>query len=218
MNTSVKLCRVCKRPHPLSDFQKMTSAKDGLQPRCRTCQKEAHDKSYHKHRDKTLARQKKYQSEHRAQYRIIAMRYKRKHIDEIRENDRNRKKQRRRIDPEFLQKERLLRRQHYRSDKLKNPDLVRLKGRFSRHQYRTRKRSASGTHTIADIRHQYRVQKGFCYYCKCALGEIYHVDHVIPLSRGGSNDPSNLVISCPTCNTSKGAKLPSEWPQGGRLL
>jgi 5-methylcytosine-specific restriction endonuclease McrA len=33
-----------------------------------------------------------------------------------------------------------------------------------------------------------------------------HIDHVIPMSRGGSDDLSNLVLSCSTCNEAKGAK------------
>lgn len=30
------------------------------------------------------------------------------------------------------------------------------------------------------------------------------IDHVQPLSRGGSNDISNAVLCCPTCNHKKG--------------
>jgi 5-methylcytosine-specific restriction endonuclease McrA len=43
------------------------------------------------------------------------------------------------------------------------------------------------------------------------VGDKYHVDHVVPLSRGGSDGPENIVISCPRCNCSKSSKLPEEW-------
>lgn len=82
----------------------------------------------------------------------------------------------------------------------------------------TRKRGAEGSHTATDIRIQYENQKGKCYYCGEFTGKKYSVDHVIPLSRGGSNDPSNLVIACPSCNSAKKDRLPHEWPEGGRLL
>lgn len=82
---------------------------------------------------------------------------------------------------------------------------------------RARKRAAPGTHTSRDIKQQYERQKGKCYYCGCKLTR-YHVDHIIPLIRGGSNGPDNLVITCHTCNEKKGSKLPHEWPEGNRLL
>ena len=51
-----------------------------------------------------------------------------------------------------------------------------------------------------------------CYWCgKRLYGRKWHMDHVIPLSKGGSHVSSNLVKSCESCNTSKGGKLPAEW-------
>lgn len=38
-----------------------------------------------------------------------------------------------------------------------------------------------------------------------------HIDHVIPRSRGGTDDMDNLAVSCAPCNLSKGDKLLSEW-------
>lgn len=83
-------------------------------------------------------------------------------------------------------------------------------------QRRARKREAQGNHTTEDVQRQYEAQKGKCHYCKVDVGDAYHVDHVIPLSRGGSNGPENIVIACPFCNCSKGNKMPHEWVRGGR--
>jgi 5-methylcytosine-specific restriction endonuclease McrA len=76
-----------------------------------------------------------------------------------------------------------------------------------------------GTHTIQDVINQYARQRGHCYYCRCkvAWGK-HHVDHIIPLIRGGMNTADNLVITCPTCNLRKREKRPHEWLDGGRLL
>ena len=35
-------------------------------------------------------------------------------------------------------------------------------------------------------------------------------DHLIPLSRGGTNDWTNVVAACSPCNTRKGNRLPEE--------
>lgn len=43
-----------------------------------------------------------------------------------------------------------------------------------------------------------------CQYCgKHPPNCILHVDHVIPLSKGGDNDPSNLITACDSCNLGK---------------
>lgn len=49
-----------------------------------------------------------------------------------------------------------------------------------------------------------------CAYCG-ASGVPMHLDHVVPRSRGGPDDPTNLVTACAPCNLSKNDLLPSEW-------
>jgi biotin operon repressor len=49
-----------------------------------------------------------------------------------------------------------------------------------------------------------------CRYCGDAAPQM-EVDHVHPVSAGGTDDPQNLVAACRACNRSKGAKLISEW-------
>ncbi len=52
-----------------------------------------------------------------------------------------------------------------------------------------------------------------CYYCgvPAALGvKVLHVDHVIPVDLGGTNDPWNLVAACWDCNAGKTNGVPPE--------
>lgn len=49
-----------------------------------------------------------------------------------------------------------------------------------------------------------------CRYCGARGGEL-ECDHVMPISRGGSNDLTNLVTACSSCNRKKHAKTPEEW-------
>jgi 5-methylcytosine-specific restriction endonuclease McrA len=65
-----------------------------------------------------------------------------------------------------------------------------------------------------------------CVYCGRKEGEYgpmeterdgyMHIDHVIPTTRGGSNDLSNLVAACGPCNNFKNDRTPDEcglaWP------
>lgn len=49
-----------------------------------------------------------------------------------------------------------------------------------------------------------------CVYCDSGEGP-FHLDHVVPVSRGGSNSIDNLVVACAACNLSKGDRTPEEW-------
>jgi len=43
-----------------------------------------------------------------------------------------------------------------------------------------------------------------CQYCgKSAPEVILHVDHIMPVSKGGDNDITNLITSCQSCNSGK---------------
>lgn len=79
---------------------------------------------------------------------------------------------------------------------------------------------AAGRHTKADIAAIVKAQRHRCAYCRLAFkNKKFHVDHIIALAVGGSNDRRNLQILCPTCNCSKGAKDPIQFAQqNGKLL
>lgn len=56
------------------------------------------------------------------------------------------------------------------------------------------------------------LQGGVCLYCRCELtASNRHEEHFIPLVRGGSPLPANIVWACASCNYSKWKKLPWEW-------
>lgn len=77
---------------------------------------------------------------------------------------------------------------------------------------------AEGTHTGADVKAQYKRQRGKCFWgrkinpdCAVSLKDGYHVDHVTPLVKKGSNGTENIVISCPRCNMAKHSAHPMDW-------
>lgn len=49
-----------------------------------------------------------------------------------------------------------------------------------------------------------------CQYCG-QVGGIIEVDHIFPVSRGGSNKDDNLCSACRRCNRAKSNKLLTEW-------
>jgi hypothetical protein len=97
-----------------------------------------------------------------------------------------------------------------------NPELDRAKGAARR----ARKLNAGGKHTAADIAEVLRIQDGKCAHswCRESLKSGYDVDHVIPLSKGGTNGRKNIQILCRTCNRRKSNKHPIVFAQQSGLL
>lgn len=52
-----------------------------------------------------------------------------------------------------------------------------------------------------------------CVVCHIGIRHKYHVDHVVPLAKGGKHEPLNLQLLCPTCNVRKAAKDPIQFMQ-----
>lgn len=73
-------------------------------------------------------------------------------------------------------------------------------------------KTAEGSHTADDVRQLLATQKFRCVVCKRKL-KRYHVDHVVPLISGGSNDKLNLQVLCPSCNNQKHAADPIDFMQ-----
>lgn len=66
------------------------------------------------------------------------------------------------------------------------------------------------TNTFLFARDRYR-----CQYCGRTNGELkpresLTRDHLVPLSRGGSNEWTNVVTACSSCNTRKSNHMPQE--------
>jgi 5-methylcytosine-specific restriction endonuclease McrA len=55
---------------------------------------------------------------------------------------------------------------------------------------------------------------GACVYCDSKSN--LQVDHLIPRSRGGTDDPKWIVSACKSCNCSRQAKSLHEWERYAR--
>lgn len=82
-------------------------------------------------------------------------------------------------------------------------------GRRARNMRRGRQRDADGSFTTEQARAILRFQDGHCAYCDVREG--LHLDHVVPLSRGGSNWPWNLQWLCAHHNISKNSLTDAEY-------
>lgn len=70
---------------------------------------------------------------------------------------------------------------------------------------------AEGSFKATQILDLLSKQRGRCNGCACDIRQSYTVDHIIPRSRGGSNDIDNIQLLCGPCNSSKGDRTMDEW-------
>lgn len=77
------------------------------------------------------------------------------------------------------------------------------------------KKKAKGTHTADQVLKMLKKQNWICVALGCNRSirktENRHIDHIMPLILGGSNDISNLQGLCGPCNCSKNKKHPDAW-------
>lgn len=99
-----------------------------------------------------------------------------------------------------------------------NPQARKLTSSTSSRNRRSKILQCKNSHTVHDVLQIYNSQSGRCAYCKKKVGTNYHVDHIVPISKGGGNGKENLQICCPSCNLRKNAKDPIDFAQELGLL
>jgi hypothetical protein len=120
------------------------------------------------------------------------------------------------------------RQQWARADRAKNPE------RYSRYW---KQWAAENTEVLAEVYRMRRARQwanpdsigvsvwewrkilnrsqGCCFYCG-VKADVIHMDHVVPLAKGGRHAPANVVVSCGRCNVRKHAMFLSVWRYRGR--
>lgn len=67
----------------------------------------------------------------------------------------------------------------------------------------------------AQIAAEARHRCGYCLTDQRISGGQMHIEHLIPLARGGRSEPDNLWLSCAWCNSYKGTQIESVDPETG---
>lgn len=83
----------------------------------------------------------------------------------------------------------------------RNPEACNIRNRFASHQ-----RNAPGRVTIDEWRAILEQFDNRCAYC--GVRDKFAIEHVIPICRGGTNTPDNVVPACGSCNFVKGRNGP----------
>lgn len=236
METTTKKCCECKACKSTSEFNKCSNAKDKLSYMCKECL----SKYRKKYKENNIEKIKQYQKNHSSknENKIKKWEYekeRRKRDDvkqKMKENNKKsyntEKAKQKRIKYYEENRDKILQRQEKK--RLKNIDNFKSiqkkyrqteKGKISeKNKYHKRRtKYKDGDVTNQQLKELYQNTK-VCYWCnnKLIKNDI-HLDHYLPLSKGGRHTISNLVLACSSCNLSKSSKDPIIFAiEKGRLL
>lgn len=195
----MKMCTKCKTKKSSNEFYKCSSSPDGLQYICKDCKRRYNEE----HRNERAQYVREYNDEHRDTLKKHRMKYR----AATRDKERSYKRIYRKIRRKEINA-------YNRSYYAKHCDDRRDKIREKNFKRRVMRRLAPGDFVSSDVPKIFKRQSGKCFYCGVILdSKKYDIDHVIPLSRGGTNNIENVVIACTHCNRSKGNKLLNEWTE-----
>jgi 5-methylcytosine-specific restriction endonuclease McrA len=227
-----KKCSKCGEIKPLEEYHKNGKKGDGRKPTCALCTNAALRDWHNRNPEKSVSYGKKYYGENKERMKERARKYysenkesckkrihewREKNIDVVREKCADRRntpeaKEKKSIyDREYNSRNReriAAARKEYRE---RNKDKIRSSKKVHKHRRRALEKGAVGSFTAEQWRSRLAYYGGRCIYCGCS--ENIHADHRIPLSRGGTNWPANLVPACKSCNCKKGTKTETEYKQ-----
>lgn len=90
--------------------------------------------------------------------------------------------------------------------------------RIAVHNYRAQKRANGGKLSKGLSAKLFKLQQGKCPCCSKPLGDNYHLDHIMPIKRGGVNEDWNIQLLRQQCNNQKCAKDPVNFMQSKGFL
>jgi len=216
MATGFKKCNICGCSKELSSFNKSSKTKDGYDTQCKSCQHDEYTRSTRyivarekRERRALLKAQPERQctkcgvtkplsdfSLRRSGYHTICksckVEYSRQWVERNKERSQHYRAEYRATNREKYK-------QYFRLHHMAHPE----KQRARNQKRKAILRNIKGSFTGEELKSLFARQKGKCAVCKMSIKQKYHIDHVVPISRGGDNYICNIQLLCPSCNLSK---------------
>ncbi len=228
-----KLCGKCKIIKLISEFNKRCDSKDGYRNYCKPCMANSNKEyrinnlskiqsqkkeMYLKNKDDILIKRKIYNDENKDK---ISERKKLYYLENIEKFKIKNAKYRsdniirlKKKDIEYYNSNKSTRKEYlkiYRSSvhgKMVINNLSNKRRSLKRKTYDGTVPLDSVYPLTAELEQLLMYQNYKCNNCGCDITKEKHLDHHIPLSKGGQHSICNVVWLCPKCNLIKGANMP----------
>lgn len=169
---------------------------------------------YHANKAKVVEKNRRWRAKNIEHVRAYAVSWRLKNLEHCRARDKNYPRQPPEKAAAYREKNRAILRQRTRDWRKNNPE----KARISTINKKAMRKAAPGRFTHDDVQKRLTAQKHRCGWCRIKV-TAYHVDHINPISRGGTNLPNNIQILCADCNMRKHNTDPIDFARReGRLI
>jgi 5-methylcytosine-specific restriction endonuclease McrA len=213
-NAGSKRCTKCDEEKPAGAFYADKRTKTGLHSQCKDCFRGTSRASYARHREKRQETQRDYQRRRPERRKAAREKWAAKNPDNARERKRRyRERHKEQLAAEWAEyyeanRERLLEARRGR-DWRKHYDPVKWA------EYARQRRARLLEAFVAPVDEAEIVIRdgGLCGICGEPADGPVEIDHVFPLSRGGTHEPDNVQLAHRLCNRKKHARLDYE-PDG----
>lgn len=183
---TTKLCTKCGESKPFAGFSKNIRARDGMNCHCKDCARIATAVWRANNPERARASENAYRAANIDKVKARYVAHYKANYDKKKAN--------------------VLRWQ------AEHPESVRMYRATAR--ARRRAAEAGGSLSTGLAEKLFKLQRGKCACgCKQPLGDDYHLDHIMPLARGGSNTDDNIQLLRSRCNRQKQAKHPIDFMQ-----
>lgn len=192
----LKTCSKCKFEKELDEFHRDKTKKDGRKSQCKICVKNDKEKKLYA---------KKYREENKEYYRIKNAEWCKRNAEKRRAANREYHRKNPHVSRDYYEKNKERISLYNNKYKQENKERLRVVKRAGKHKRRARKIGNGGSYTADELRDCLNYFNNRCAYTGEPLPDNYHLDHVRPLSKGGTSYIWNLVPCLAEVNTSKQA-------------
>ena len=223
-DNGIKVCCRCKRELLFDCFNKNKSTLDGLSRMCKDCSKKEGKKYYEEHSDEIQQKSKLWRENNLGRYKEQMRQYRENNKDKIkqyRDDNRDALNQYKRDHwPEYYErsKDKILQYQAEHKEEIReqrskyNQTPAR---KLLQREYAAKRKacqiSNGGSYSLLEVNELIEFFDYKCAYTGQPLEENYHLDHVVALTKGGTNYIYNIVPCGREVNCSKNNREMESW-------
>lgn len=222
---------MCNTTKKIEEYSRHKRMKDGRSSRCKECSKILHKQYREENKIAIAIKNKIWREKNKEELSLKKKEYylknadeKKKKVKEYQQKNREKIKERKRKyrldnieifskkDKEYYKKNIDKIKEYRKTEKAKN---IQINARHKRRS--VIKDGCASTNDIGRLKRSVSV----CIYCERKFSKhiIKTIDHIIPLSKGGQHELSNLQVICNSCNCKKRNIMPIEFANRiGKLL